>query len=112
MLNRHTALASWHTMKKASTLNKFNFSVSLSQIGHNGCVKYVYTRKRACKTFLAKCGEAFNRPTGGGETPHNTKSDMTKSVQRVKKTAYCQLDSPVAFEASLDLSLARLQAPL
>ncbi len=48
----------------------------------------------------------------GGKTPHNTKFYTTKSVQHVSRNAHCQLDSPVAFEASLDLSLARLQAPL
>ncbi len=38
--------------------------------------------------------------------------NSTKSVQHSSGIAYCQLDSPIAFEASLDLSLARLQAPL
>ena len=111
MLNIHTALASWHTMKKASTLNKFKFSVSLSQIDHNGYMKYMYTRKGACGT-LANCSEALNRPTGETNTSQHHMLHSTTSVQHVNGPAYCQLDSPVAFEASLDLSLARLQAPL
>ena len=111
MLHIHNDLASRHTMKTSETPNNSN-GVSLSLLDHNGCMKYMNTRNGACGT-LADCTEALNIDQQGKKRSSQHKIfHSTKSVQHLSGTAYCQLDSPVAFEASLDLSLARLQAPL
>ncbi len=97
----------------------------MSQIDHNGYVRCMYARMGASGT-LADCTGALKTDRQALEKKRKFTNmklhtqlmgdqegvNSTKSVQHSSGIAYCQLDSPIAFEASLDLSLARLQAPL